>query len=108
MIPGGVPYPMLADLSGKIGREYNVYDEGLCLNLRGTFIIDPDGVVQSMQVQHAPVGRSIEEIVRQLEAFQHVRNAKGSEACPVNWKPGKATLKPNPALVGKVADSWKP
>ena len=106
MVPGGLPYPMLSDLGGKIGQLYQVYDPQLGLNLRGTFIIDPDGVVQSSQILNAPVGRDFGELVRQIQAFQHIRDSKGAEACPVGWKPGKATLKPGPGLVGKVGDGW--
>jgi len=107
MVPGGIPYPMLSDLAGKVGKLYEVYDEGLGLSLRGTFIIDPDGVIQSVQVLNAPVGRDVDELIRQVQAFQHVRSAKGSEACPIGWKPGKATLKPGGDLVGKVSEAWK-
>jgi NADH-dependent peroxiredoxin subunit C len=107
MIPDGVPYPMLSDLSGKVGKLYEVHDEGLGLNLRGTFIIDPDGIIQAVQVLHAPVGRDVEELIRQVQAFQHVREAKGAEACPIGWKPGKPTLKPGTGLVGKVDGVWK-
>jgi NADH-dependent peroxiredoxin subunit C len=107
MIPEGVPFPMLADLSGKVGKLYEVYDESLGLDLRGVFIIDPDGILQSVQVLNAPVGRDVDEVVRQVQAFQHVRNMKGAEACPIGWKPGKATLKPATGLVGKVAEAWK-
>ncbi len=107
MVPGGLPYPMLSDLGGKIGQLYGVYDEKLCLDLRGTFLIDPDGMVQACQVLNAPVGREFDEMVRQVQAFQHVRNTKGAEACPIGWKPGKATLKPGAGLVGKVGETWK-
>jgi NADH-dependent peroxiredoxin subunit C len=107
MIPGGLPYPMLSDLGGKIGQLYGVFDEKLGLDLRGTFIIDPDGVLQATQILNAPVGREFDELVREIQAFQHVRNMKGAEACPTGWKPGKQTLKPGTSLVGKVADTWK-
>ena len=59
MIPDGVPFPMLSDLSGRVGKLYEVYDENLGLDLRGVFIIDPDGVLQSVQVLNAPVGASV-------------------------------------------------
>ncbi len=107
LVPGGLPFPMLSDLSGKIGQLYGVYDDRLSLNLRGLFIIDPDGVVQAIQVLNAPVGRDVDELLRQVRAFPHVRDSKGAEACPVGWRPGKATLKPGAGLVGKVAEVWK-
>ena len=108
MVPGGVPFPMLADSGGKIGQTYGVYDEKLGLNIRGRFIIDPDGVIQAMEVLAPPVGRNVDELVRQVKAFQYVRESKGIEACPAGWEPGKPTLKPGPSLVGKVWEVWKP
>jgi peroxiredoxin (alkyl hydroperoxide reductase subunit C) len=108
MVEGGVPYPMLSDGGGKIGRLYGVYDEAAGVNIRGRFIIDPDGVVQAMEILTPPVGRNFDELTRQIQAFQHVRKSKGSEVCPAGWQPGKPTLKPGPSLVGKVWKEWKP
>ncbi len=108
MLPGGVPFPMLSDPGGKIGQTYGVYDESLGLNIRGRFIIDPEGVIQSMEILAPPVGRNVEELIRQIQAFQHVRESAGTEACPAGWRPGKRTLKPGPDLVGKVWEVWKP
>jgi len=106
MVDGGVPYPMLADTSGAIGKKYGVYDEEAGVNVRGRFIIDPDGVLQAMEVLTPPVGRNVSELIRQVKAFQHVR--KTGEATPSGWQPGKKTLKPSPELVGKVWKEWKP
>ncbi len=106
MVPGGVPFPMLSDAGGKIGRIYGVYDEEAGVEIRGRFIIDPDGVVQAMEVLTPAVGRNVSELIRQIKAFQHVR-ATG-EVMPSGWQPGKPTLKPGPALVGKVWEVWKP
>jgi alkyl hydroperoxide reductase subunit AhpC len=106
MIPGGVPYPMLSDQGGKIGRLYGVYDEDGGVNVRGRFIIDPDGTLQAMEVLTPPVGRNFSELVRQIQAYQHVR-ATG-EVMPAGWRPGKPTLKPSPSLAGKVWEVWKP
>ena len=99
---------MLSDPGGKIGRLYGVYDENLGLNIRGRFIIDPDGVIQAMEILAPPVGRNVKELIRQIQAFQHVRQSQGTEACPAGWEPGKPTLKPGPDLVGKVWKVWKP
>ena len=107
MVPGGVPYPLLWDVAGKIGQLYSIYDEKLGLNLRGRFIIDPDGIIQSIEMLNAPVGRNINELLRQIDAFQYVREHAG-EACPAEWRPGKPTLKPAPDLAGKVWEVWKP
>jgi NAD-dependent dihydropyrimidine dehydrogenase PreA subunit len=76
--------------------------------LRGRFIIDPDGIVQAMEVLTPPVGRKFSESVRQIQAFQHVRATGGKEATPAGWEPGKLTLRPGPNLVGKVWEVWKP
>ncbi len=106
MVPGGVPYPMLSDAGGKIGAVYGVYDEDAGVDIRGRFIIDPDGVIMAMEVLTPEVGRSVDELIRQVRAYQHVK-ATG-EVTPSGWQPGKAALKPGPALVGKVWEVWKP
>jgi peroxiredoxin (alkyl hydroperoxide reductase subunit C) len=86
---------------------YGVYDEGQGIEMRGRFIIDPDGVVQAFEILSPPVGRNVDELIRQVQAFQHVRNTKGAEAMPSGWQPGKTTLKPGIDLVGKVWEVWK-
>ena len=106
MVEGGVPFPMLSDSGGKIGAMYGVYDEAAGVDIRGRFIIDPDGVIQAMEVLMPPVGRSVDELIRQLKAFQVVRKSKGAEATPSGWQPGKPTLKVGPDLVGKVWEVW--
>jgi alkyl hydroperoxide reductase subunit AhpC len=108
MVKGGVPFPMVSDAGGKVGRIYGVYDEMAGVNVRGRFIIDPDGVIQAMEILTPPVGRNVSELIRQIQAFQHVRKTKGAEATPSGWTPGKPTLKPGPELVGKVWKVWKP
>ena len=105
MVPGGVPFPMLSDAGGRIGSVYGVHDEEAGVDIRGRFIIDPDGVIQAMEVLTPSVGRNVAELIRQVKAFQHVR-ATG-EVMPSGWQPGKATLKPGPNLVGKVWEVWK-
>jgi peroxiredoxin (alkyl hydroperoxide reductase subunit C) len=104
MVDGGFPFPMLSDGTGAIGAMYGVYDQEAGVDIRGRFIIDPDGVIQAMEVLTPPVGRKVDELLRQVRAFQHVR-ATG-EATPAGWEPGKPTLKPGPALVGKVWEEW--
>ena len=108
MVEGGVPFHMGSDSAGNVGKVYGVYDEGAGIELRGRFIIDPDGVIQAMEVLTPPVGRRLAESIRQVQAFQHVRESKGTEATPAGWEPGKPTLKPGPDLVGKVWEVWKP
>ena len=108
MVDGGVPFPMLTDAGGRIGQVYGVYDEEGGVDIRGRFLIDPDGVIQAMEVMTPPVGRNFSELVRQIQAFQLVRKTKGAEATPAGWVPGKPTLKLGPDLVGKVWKVWKP
>jgi alkyl hydroperoxide reductase subunit AhpC len=108
MINGGIPFPILSDAGGHLGRIYGVYDEAAGVNVRGRFLIDPDGVIQAMEILTPPVGRNIDETIRQVKAFQHVRATKGAEACPAEWQPGKTTLKPGPELVGRVWEVWRP
>ncbi len=101
-----VPFPMLSDAGGKVGQVYGVYDQDAGVDVRGRFLIDPDGVVQGFEVLSPPVGRNVNETIRQIQAFQLVRASKGSEATPSGWKPGKAVLKPGVPLVGKVWAEW--
>jgi peroxiredoxin (alkyl hydroperoxide reductase subunit C) len=108
MTKSGIPWPMVSDGAGNLGKVYGVYDEANGVNIRGRFIIDPDGVIQAMEVLTPPVGRKVEESIRQVHAFQLVRKTKGAEACPAGWEPGKPTLKPGPDLVGKVWKAWQP
>lgn len=107
MVKGGVPFPMLSDGGGNVGAAYGIYDPDAGVNTRGRFIIDPDGIIQGFEVLTPSVGRNIAESLRQVQAFQLVREKKGTEATPSGWKPGKMTLKPTPDLVGKVWEVWK-
>ena len=108
MVEGGFPFPMLSDPGGRIGSVYGVYDQAGGVNVRGRFIIDPDGIIQAIEILTPPVGRKVSESIRQVQAFQHVRATKGAEVCPAGWEPGKPTLKVGPELVGKVWEVWKP
>jgi len=104
---GKVPFPMLSDGGGKVGEMYGVYDEDAGVDVRGRFLIDPDGTVVGFEVLTPPVGRNVLETLRQVQAFQHVRATKGAEVCPSGWKPGKTVLKPGPDLVSNVWKNWK-
>jgi len=106
MVPGGIPYPMLSDAGGKIGEMYGVYDEAGGVDIRGRFLIDPDGIIQAMEVLTPAVGRNVSELFRQVQAFQHTRASKGAEVMPSGWQPGRDTLKVGPHLVGKVWTVW--
>jgi len=106
MVPGGVPFPMLSDGGGRIGSVYGVYNEAAGVDIRGRFLINPDGVIVAMEVMTPEVGRNVNELIRQVKAFQHVRST--GEVTPSGWQPGAPTLKPGPDLVGKVWQVWKP
>lgn len=108
MLDGDVPFPMVGDPAGKVGRAYGVFDPEYGVDFRSHFIIDPDGVVVSLEVLFSTVGRNVDEMLRQVQCYQHVRSTGGKEATPANWRPGKQTLCPGPALVGKVCEVWKP
>lgn len=77
-----IPFPMLSDQNGNIGRLYGVYDEESGTETRGRFLIDPDGIVQAFEVMTPPVGRNVNEVLRQIKAFQLVREAKGTQVTP--------------------------
>jgi len=107
MVNGGVPFPMLSDAGGKVGTAFGVYDDDAGVETRGRFIIDPDGAVQGFEVLTPPVGRNVGESLRQIQAFQLVRESKGTQATPSGWRPGKLVLNPGPDLVGNVWKVWK-
>jgi len=107
MINKDIPFPMLSDQDGSIGKMYGIYDEDSGIETRGRFIIDPDGNIQGFEVLTPPVGRNVKESIRQIQAFQLVRASQGTEATPSGWRPGKQTLKPGPDLVGNVWKVWK-
>ena len=96
-----VQYPLVADPTGIISRSFGVYIEESGESRRGTFIIDPDGILQAYEVHANNIGRSADELIRKIEAAQFVRE-HGGEVCPANWKPGAKTLTPGIELVGKI------
>ena len=106
MVEGGVPFAMGSDQGGKVGTLYGIYDSEGGVENRGRFIIDPDGIVQAFEVLTPPVGRNPEETIRQIKAYQLVREKGGTEVTPSGWQPGKKTLKPGPELVGNVWKEW--
>eukprot|EP00744_Colponema_vietnamica_P010489 GILI01014819.1.p1 GENE.GILI01014819.1~~GILI01014819.1.p1 ORF type:complete len:236 (-),score=74.48 GILI01014819.1:51-725(-) len=89
---GEMKIPVVADLTKNISREYGVLLEEKGIALRGLFIIDGKGVLRSMTVNDLPVGRSVDEALRVVQAFQY--NDEHGEVVPCNWKPGDATIKP--------------
>ena len=100
----GIKYPMGADPAHVISKTFGVYDGSCGLALRGTFIIDPDGVLQASEINNQPVGRNADELLRKFRAFKHVRG-NPAQVCPAKWAPGGKTLTPGKDLVGKVGES---
>ncbi|PIR44484.1 MAG: peroxiredoxin [Candidatus Vogelbacteria bacterium CG10_big_fil_rev_8_21_14_0_10_51_16] len=101
---GKVDYPMLADPSGALCEQFGTYiteGEDAGLSLRGTFIIDPDGVLKTIEIHANNIGRSGHELLRKLQAAKFVREHKGL-VCPAEWEPGADTLEPGAKLVGKI------
>lgn len=101
-----VPFPMVTDSAGMIGKQYGVYEETAGVDVRGRFLIDPDGIVQAMEVLTPPVGRNVNEALRQIKAYQLVRETNSKEFTPAGWVPGKKTLKLGTDLIGKVWENW--
>lgn len=96
-----ITFPMGADPTGKICREFGTLIEHEGLSLRGTFLVDPDGILKAFEVHDNSIGRNAEELLRKLQAAQYVRE-HGGEVCPAKWRPGDKTLKPGMELVGKI------
>ena len=99
-----VRYKMVADPTGKLSRYFGVYDADTGLALRGTFIISPDGVLVSSEVNFYNVGRNADELQRKLEANLYLKDHP-AEACPAKWTPGGKTLTPSEGMVGKVYEA---
>jgi len=91
---GGLNYPLVSDFNKNISRDFGVLIEEAGIALRGLFIIDPEGVVRQMSINDLPVGRSVDETLRLIKAFQFVE--KHGEVCPANWQPDAPTIKPTP------------
>jgi len=92
---GDIAYPLVADLKKDIARAYEVLNEEAGVALRGLFIIDPQGVIMQATINNLPVGRSVDETLRLLQAFQYVQSHP-DEVCPANWNPGDKTMNPDP------------
>lgn len=98
---GKVTYIMIGDPSHTISRNFDVLVEEEGVANRGTFIIDPDGVVQAIEITAEGIGRDASTLIDKVKAAQYVRNHPG-EVCPAKWKEGGETLKPSLDLVGKI------
>lgn len=91
---GKINIPLLSDLTHSIAKDYGVYLEDLGHTLRGLFIIDDRGILRQITMNDLPVGRSVDETLRLIQAFQYTD--KHGEVCPAGWKPGQDTIIPNP------------
>ncbi|MBD2461685.1 peroxiredoxin [Oscillatoria sp. FACHB-1407] len=92
---GDLTYPLVADIKKEISSAYNVLDPDAGIALRGLFIIDKDGVIQHATINNLAFGRSVDETLRTLQAIQYVQSHP-DEVCPAGWKPGDATMTPDP------------
>ncbi|TGD71790.1 alkyl hydroperoxide reductase subunit C [Mangrovimicrobium sediminis] len=98
---GKIEYTMIGDPTGDITRNFDVMREGMGLADRGTFIVDPDGIIQAMEITAEGIGRDAENLLNKVKAAQYVASHPG-EVCPAAWKEGEATLAPSLDLVGKI------
>ncbi len=96
-----IAYPMVGDPTGTITRNFGVMIEEEGLALRGTFLINPEGVVKVAEIHDLGIGRDAKELLRKVQAAQYVASHPG-EVCPAKWTPGDATLAPSLDLVGKI------
>jgi NADH-dependent peroxiredoxin subunit C len=98
---GKINYYMLGDNGHTITNNFGVMREGAGLADRATFVVDPDGVIQIMEITSEGVGRNAQELLRKIKAAQYVRSHPG-EVCPAKWEEGGETLAPSLDLVGKI------
>lgn len=98
---GKITYTMIGDPSHKLIKMFDVLREEEGVADRGTFIIDPDGVIQAVEINADGIGRDASTLVNKIKAAQYVRNHPG-EVCPAKWQEGEETLKPSLDLVGKI------
>lgn len=98
---GKIKYTMLGDPSGVITNNFENMREGQGLADRATFVVDPDGIIQAMEVTAEGIGRDASDLLRKIKAAQYVAAHPG-EVCPAKWKEGEKTLAPSLDLVGKI------
>ncbi|MBF0492188.1 MAG: peroxiredoxin [Deltaproteobacteria bacterium] len=89
---GEIKYPLIADVTKEISRKFGVLLEDAGIALRGLFLMDKEGVIHHQVVNNLPLGRSVEEAIRMVDALQFFE--KNGEVCPANWRPGLDTIKP--------------
>ena len=98
---GKVTYPLVGDPTGTLSRNFGVMIEEEGLALRGTFLINPEGVIKVCEIHDLGIGRDAKELLRKVQAAQYVASHPG-EVCPAKWTPGEKTLAPSLDLVGKI------
>ncbi|QPQ55216.1 alkyl hydroperoxide reductase subunit C [Allosphingosinicella flava] len=98
---GKIKFTMIGDPNGTVTNNFGVMREGQGLADRGTFVVDPDGIIQLVEITSEGVGRNAEELIRKIKAAQYVRAHPG-EVCPAKWEEGETTLAPSLDLVGKI------
>ena len=96
-----IKYTMIGDPTGEITRNFENMREGQGLADRGTFIVDPQGIIQAVEITAEGIGRDAGDLLRKVKAAQYVAQHPG-EVCPAKWKEGAETLKPSLELVGKI------
>ncbi len=99
---GKITFPMIADPTGELSQLFGTYIAKEGLSLRGTFIVDPDGKLVTMEIHDNAIGRSGKELLRKLQAAKFIRDNHGVQVCPASWEPGSDTLTPGMDLVGKL------
>ena len=98
---GKIQYAMIGDPTGTITRNFQIMRENEGLADRGTFVVDPDGVIQAIEITAEGIGRNASDLVRKVKAARYVREHP-NEVCPAKWEEGEATLAPSLELVGKI------
>ena len=98
---GKIRYTMIGDPSGVVTNNFDVMRPGVGLADRGTFVVDPQGIIQVMEITSEGVGRNASELLRKIKAAQYVAAHPG-EVCPAKWEEGEKTLAPSLDLVGKI------
>ncbi len=96
-----INFPMIGDPTGTISRNFDVMIEEEGLALRGSFVVDPEGMIKVAEVHDLGIGRSAKDLVRKVQAAQYIASHDG-EVCPASWQPGEETLTPSLDLVGKI------
>ncbi len=98
---GKIKYPMLTDPTGTLSRNFEVMVESEGLALRGTCVINPEGVIKALEIHDDGIGRDAQELLRKVQAAQYIA-ANPGQVCPAKWTPGAQTLAPSLDLVGKI------